>query len=83
MIGYTDVIQVLVLIAGGLITTYIALTLVSEKFGLGKDALAGFNQLLKSAPGHFNMIFDKPTAGATQQHIKRNMHDWQRMHWLQ
>jgi len=69
VIGYTDVIQVLVLIAGGLITTYIALTLVSEKFGLGKDALAGFNQLLKSAPGHFNMIFDKPTAGATQQQI--------------
>jgi len=69
VIGYTDVIQVLVLIAGGLITTYIALTLVSEKFGLGKDALAGFNQLLKSAPGHFNMIFDKPTAGATPQQI--------------
>ncbi|MEO5947679.1 MAG: sodium/solute symporter [Chitinophagaceae bacterium] len=69
VIGYTDVIQVLVLIAGGLITTYIALTLVSEKFGLGKDALAGFNQLLKSAPGHFNMIFDKPAEGATQQQI--------------
>jgi SSS family solute:Na+ symporter len=69
VIGYTDVIQVLVLIAGGLITTYIALTLVSEKFGLGKDALSGFNQLLKSAPGHFNMIFDKPAAGATQQQI--------------
>ncbi|MEO7264614.1 MAG: sodium/solute symporter [Ferruginibacter sp.] len=69
VIGYTDVIQVLVLIAGGLITTYIALTLVSEKFGLGKDALAGFNQLLKSAPGHFNMIFDKPVTGATQQQI--------------
>ena len=69
VIGYTDVIQVLVLIAGGLITTYIALTLVSEKFGLGKDALAGFNQLLKSAPGHFDMIFDKPAAGATQQQV--------------
>src|SRR5687767_11036372 len=50
VIGYTDVIQVLVLIIGGLVTTYIALTLVSEKFGLGKDALAGFNQLLKNAP---------------------------------
>ncbi len=69
VIGYTDVIQVLVLIVGGLITTYIALTLVSEKFGLGKDALAGFNQLLESAPEHFKMIFDKPAAGATQQEI--------------
>lgn len=69
VIGYTDVIQVLVLIVGGLITTYIALTVVSEKFGMGKDALAGFNQLLKSAPGHFDMIFDKPGPGATQQQI--------------
>src|SRR5579871_4464935 len=46
VIGYTDVIQVLVLIIGGLVTTYVALTMVSEKFGLGKDVLAGFNKLL-------------------------------------
>src|SRR6266567_9620570 len=39
VIGFTDVIQVGVLIIGGLATTYIALTLVSEKFGLGKDAI--------------------------------------------
>lgn len=69
VIGYTDVIQVLVLIIGGLVTSYIALTVVSEKFGYGKDFLAGFNQLLKSAPGHFNMIFDKPAAGASQQEV--------------
>lgn len=69
VIGYTDVIQVVVLIAGGLITSYIALTVVSEKFGFGKDALAGFNQLLKSAPGHFDMIFDKPAPGAPQEQI--------------
>lgn len=69
VIGYTDVIQVLVLLAGGLITSYIALTAVSEKFGFGKDFLAGFNHLLKTAPDHFKMIFDKPGAGATQQEI--------------
>lgn len=69
VIGYTDVIQVLVLIIGGLVTSYIALTVVSEKFGYGKDFLAGFNQLLKSAPGHFNMIFDKPAPGASQQEV--------------
>src|SRR6187200_2095830 len=34
VIGYTDVIQVLVLLAGGLITSYIALTVVSKEFGL-------------------------------------------------
>src|SRR5688500_10344000 len=42
VIGYTDVIQVAVLIVGGLATTYLALTIVSEKFGFGADALAGF-----------------------------------------
>lgn len=69
VIGYTDVIQVLVLLAGGLITSYIALTVVSEKFGLGTDALAGLNQLFKSAPGHFDMIFDKPGPGATLEEV--------------
>src|SRR5215218_961290 len=46
VIGYTDVIQVAVLIIGGLATTYLSLTLVSEKFGFGSDALAGFNVLM-------------------------------------
>jgi solute:Na+ symporter, SSS family len=69
VIGFTDVIQVLVLIVGGLVTTYIALTMVSEKFGFGKDVLAGFNQLLEKAPGHFDMIFDKPGAGASQKQV--------------
>lgn len=69
VIGYTDVIQVLVLIMGGLVTSYIALTVVSEKFGYGNDFLAGFSQLIKAAPDHFDMIFDKPGVGASQQQI--------------
>lgn len=60
VIGYTDVIQVAVLIIGGLATTYMALTLVSEKFGLGKDAIAGFNALMQHAPDHFKMMLPKP-----------------------
>src|SRR6266487_6802466 len=36
VVAYTDVIQVAVLIIGGLVTTYIALSVVGEKFGLGK-----------------------------------------------
>lgn len=67
VIGFTDVIQVSVLIIGGLATTYIALTVVSKAFGLGENVLAGFNQLIKSAPDHFHMIFSKPTA-TTRQH---------------
>ncbi len=59
VIGYTDVFQVLVLIIGGLVTTYLALTLLSEQFGFGKDILKGLSILQKEAPGHFHMIFDK------------------------
>lgn len=33
VIGYTDVVQVLVLIIGGLITAYLALSLLADKFG--------------------------------------------------
>ncbi len=71
VIGYTDVIQVGVLIIGGLATTYMALTLVSEKFGLGSDAIAGFKVLMQDAPDHFHMILDKPTADSPQEHIDK------------
>ncbi len=71
VIGYTDVIQVAVLIIGGFATIYFALTIVSEKFGLGRDALAGFNTLLKEAPDHFHMILSKPTADSSQEYINK------------
>ncbi len=71
VIGYTDVIQVAVLVIGGLATTYMALLIVSEKFGLGKDVIAGFNTLLKEAPDHFHMILDKPGPNATQDEINK------------
>lgn len=59
VIGYTDVIQVLVLIMGGLVTCYLALTLVSEKFGYGGDILRGLSVIKEKAPSHFHMIFDR------------------------
>ena len=71
VIGYTDVIQVAVLIIGGLVTTYIALTAVSESFGLGKDVLAGFNALLKDAPDHFKMIIPRPDENSSQNEINK------------
>ncbi len=71
VIGYTDVIQVAVLIIGGLATTYLAPTVVSEKFGLGKDAIAGFNTLVKEAPDHFHMILKKPGPDASQEYINK------------
>jgi solute:Na+ symporter, SSS family len=71
VIGYTDVIQVGVLIIGGLATIYFALTIVSEKFGLGRDAIAGFNTLMKEAPDHFHMILKKPAADAPQDYVNK------------
>jgi solute:Na+ symporter, SSS family len=71
VIGYTDVIQVGVLIIGGLATTYLALTIVSEKFGLGSSALSGLNVLMQDAPDHFHMILDKPGPDASQEYINK------------
>lgn len=58
VIGYTDVIQVLVLILGGMVATYLALTLLSEKQG-SSGLLNGFKIMTNEAPDHFNMIFKK------------------------
>ena len=53
-VAWTDVIQVVFLIAGGLATTYIALQMV----GSG-DAWEGLGVLRKEVPGHFSMILEK------------------------
>ena len=69
VVAYTDVIQVAVLIIGGLVTTYIALTTVGEYFGVGSNAIAGFKVLLREAPEHFKMIIPRPTATSSQNDI--------------
>src|SRR5476651_679115 len=61
VIGYTDVIQVFFLILGGLVTTYIALNLVSEKFGT-TGTVNFFNLMMQHANDHFHMIFKKDNA---------------------
>lgn len=71
VVAYTDVIQVAVLIFGGLVTTYIALTVVGQKFGVGSNAIAGFNVLLEQAPEHFKMIIPKPTEHSSQNEISK------------
>jgi solute:Na+ symporter, SSS family len=58
VIGFTDVIQVFFLILGGLITTYLALNLVSEHFG-GSGVLDGLSIMKDRAGDHFEMIFSK------------------------
>ncbi len=73
VIGYTDVIQVAVLIVGGLATTYLALTVVSEQFGLGKSALAGFKALMTDSPEHFKMILPKPESNSATINDAHNL----------
>ncbi|WP_373553941.1 sodium/solute symporter [Haliscomenobacter sp.] len=71
VIGYTDVLQVFVLIIGGLATTWLALTMVSEKFGMGQNVFAGFNLLMEKADDHFHMIMAKPGPEASQEYINK------------
>jgi SSS family solute:Na+ symporter len=71
VVAYTDVIQVAVLIIGGLVTSYIALTTVGHYFGVGENAIAGFKVLMREAPEHFKMIIPKPTATSSQLEIDK------------
>jgi SSS family solute:Na+ symporter len=54
-VAWTDIIQVVFLVLGGLVTTYLALDTVSN----GQGFLAGLKTIYKVAPGHFDMILDK------------------------
>lgn len=70
VIGYTDVIQVTVLIIGGLATSYIALSMVSGKIGSGQGVWDGFTSMMRDSPEHFHLMLDKPGPNATQGEIK-------------
>jgi SSS family solute:Na+ symporter len=67
VIGFTDVIQVTVLIVGGLATSFFALNKVSGGAGIA----AGFHTMMQTAPEHFHMIFPKPTAASSQLEIDK------------
>jgi solute:Na+ symporter, SSS family len=58
VIGYTDVIQVVFLIFGGLVTTYLALDKVAELNGQS-GIVDGFNYMYNQSGDHFHMIFKK------------------------
>ena len=54
-VAWTDVVQVVFLVLGGLVTTTLALDAVSG----GNGAIAGFSKLLADAPQKFDMILDE------------------------
>ncbi|GEN77217.1 sodium:solute symporter family transporter [Chryseobacterium hagamense] len=75
VIGYTDVIQVAVLIIGGFATVYMALQIVDQRINgvaVG-NAFAGFNTLMNEAPGHFKLMLDKPTTTTTTLGMPENL----------
>jgi SSS family solute:Na+ symporter len=78
VIGYTDVIQVAVLIIGGLATTYLALSIVGERLGVGSSAIAGFKALMNDSPEHFKMILPKPaaTTGTLNTPLNLSIQKW-------
>ncbi len=54
-VAWTDVIQVVFLVLGGLVTTYLALNTVSG----GEGFMAGLSTIYEAAPDRFAMILDK------------------------
>ncbi|MDP5158201.1 MAG: sodium/sugar symporter [Flaviramulus sp.] len=54
-VAWTDVIQVVFLVLGGLATTYLALNTVSG----GEGIMAGFSKVVEAAPEKFHMILDE------------------------
>jgi SSS family solute:Na+ symporter len=56
-VAWTDVVNVSVLVIGGLVTTAFALNALSD----GNGVIAGFQQLLEKAPQKLHMIIEKGT----------------------
>ena len=54
-VAWTDIIQVVVLVLGGLVTTYLALDTVS----VGGGFLEGLNKVYNAVPERFDMILEK------------------------
>jgi SSS family solute:Na+ symporter len=54
-VAWTDIIQVVVLVLGGLVTTYLALDTVSG----GKGFLEGLTTIYQAVPERFDMILEK------------------------
>jgi SSS family solute:Na+ symporter len=57
-VAWTDVIQVVFLVLGGLVTTYIALNAVSD----GEGVIEGLKTVYAATPERFAMIFDESNA---------------------
>jgi SSS family solute:Na+ symporter len=57
-VAYTDILQVVLLVFGGLLLSYLALDAVAD----GQGIMTGFGILSEKMPGHFDMILSKDNA---------------------
>ncbi len=75
VIGYTDVIQVAVLVIGGFATIYLALQIVDTRVNGAAvgNAITGFKTLMGQAPEHFHMILPKPTITSSTIDMPENL----------
>ena len=53
-VALTDIVQVTLLVLGGLVVSYLTL----NEIGGGQGVIAGFSALTERVPGHFNMILE-------------------------
>jgi SSS family solute:Na+ symporter len=54
-VALTDIVQVTLLVLGGLVVAYLTL----DRIGAGAGFVAGFSKLMHQAPDHFHMILKK------------------------
>jgi len=54
-VALTDIVQVTLLVLGGLVVSYLTL----DEIGGGQGVIAGFSKLTQAAPDHFDMILTK------------------------
>lgn len=54
-VALTDIVQVTLLVLGGLVVAFLTL----DKIGAGTGVIAGFHKLAQAAPDHFHMILQK------------------------
>lgn len=58
-VALTDIIQVVMLIVGGILIALIALDMVAKQYGAGAGPLAGFAAMMEQTPQRFDMIFER------------------------
>ena len=67
VIGYTDFVQVAVLLFGGLATTYTAVVLVSQRFQAEDPGfVSGMRLMMERSPDHFHLILNRDNPSYAQ-----------------